>query len=84
MSDEEKTQLVWTPPNPVLPGIVEAEYKGHTIRMEPVGAFEYDFIIDGKFRFAGTDNFVTTEAIAMFQIDNPGQQVKTGVVVTQL
>lgn len=84
MSDEENPKLVWTAPDPKYQGRVEAEYKGRTIRMEPVGAFEYDFIIDGKFRFAGTDDFLTTEAMAMFQIDNPGEQVKTGVVVTQL
>lgn len=84
MSDEEKTQLVWTTPDPQYRGIVEAKYKGHTIQIKPVGSAEYDFIIDGKLRFAGTDDFEATEAMAMLQIDNPGEQLKHGVVVTSI
>lgn len=88
-SEEEETrQLTWTAPDAKKLGIEQAEYKGHTILIKPVGSFEYDAIIDGKTNIGGNDDFCSTESFAIWHIDeleagrDPFRKLEYGVQVT--
>lgn len=81
---EEPRVLSWESRDPKYPGHEYADYKGHEIKIVPVGAFEYDAIIDGKHVVTGTDDFTATESVAMRFIDNGLKRViySTGVIDT--
>jgi hypothetical protein len=77
----EELQLVWTP-GVKYPGRMTAEYKGYALEMVPVGASEFDVIIDGDQRVCGSDTVYGSECYVINHID--GIKNNTEVLVTPL